>query len=552
MNLSRSALSRSALSALALFVALPLVAPLVGGGTAEAQNIVLGSKVKKDAINRNYRVSALVAEDTAGDIETVTVDVSSEAGRETVTPTETDAWLHGAAPLAALPTADAALSLTLYDSASASLISFSGTVGADGTVTLTEDRTGGSCDVSSRLGCTVTEAPDVELLAAELFASAGGYELSVDLTGSAAHDVAYAEVRVTPCDLSVDTGICLYDGRATTVEVGWDTIGTVWEAELSLEHDGPMDVKVKVRADQGPTEVVMTSLGLPWLDGGDGVSTLAADEDPLTTVGMMEHDGDTVLAVVSDGWTLATAPTHAEVELTTGETITVPANSYQRRATPWMVMNYEVHPVFGRLVIDGSTMTIDGAAPTLADLSTPLCAEGTCVTLVGDETDGYGLSVTQYRWDTAFATDEVSVTLTQLDADGAETIVAEGVVTFDDEVSVVFANEVSFEGDPLRAALAGRVSLLAEGSGGSDTLASGRFYSTVDRHEAGGLGLAGVGVDEIAAADTTFAVLLQGDRTSCGNDGDGFTAVPPLMATFGNGSGTKAAASQTSTRPQLL
>ena len=60
-----------------------------------------------------------------------------------------------------------------------------------------------------------------------------------------------------------------------------------------------------------------------------------------------------------------------------------------------------------------------------------------------------------------------------------------------------------------------------------------------------------MGVDDVAAADTVFAVLLQGDRSTCGNDDDGFTAVPPLMATFGNGSGTKPASSQTSTRPQL-
>lgn len=526
-------LSRSVVSALALLVALPLVAPLVGAGTAEAA-IVIGNKTKKEANGKHYRISTLVAEDTSGDIETVTVDVSSDAGRETVTPAETDAWLHGAAPLAALPTADAELSLTLYDRANGSPISFSGTVGADGSLALEADAGELVCN---KLGCTCPVLADVELLAAEVFVSGGGYEVSIDLVGSAAHDVAYAELRVGD----------------TTAEVGWDTIGTVWEAELSLDHDGPIDVKVKVRADEGPTEVVVASLGLPWRDGGEGVSTLAADEDPLTTVGVMEHDGDTVFAVVSDGWTRETAPTRAEVELTTGETIVVPANSYQRRK--WEPIVEDVRFEYAsaasfRLVVNDSTMTIDGGNPTLADLSSPLCAEGTCVTLVADDT-GVGLSVTQYRWDTAFPTDEVHVSLAALDADGAETIVAEGVVTFDDEVSVVFANEVSFEGDPLHAALAGRVSLLAEGSGGS--LASGRFYSTVDRHEAGGLGVAGVGVDEIASMPATnFAVLLTGATRSCGDDDDGFTAVPPLMATFGNGSGTKNASTTTSTRPQLL
>lgn len=549
-------LSRSALSALALFVTSTLVAPLVGAGTAEAGNIVIGSKTRKEANNKHYRLSTTVVEGTAGDIETVTAVVSSDGGRETATLTETDAWLHGTAPLAALPATDAELSLRLYDRASASLIAYSGRLGADGSVTLAEAGDTGGC--TSRLGCTVTEAPDIELLAAEVFASGGGYEVAIDLAGADVHDVAYASIVVTEwrnrdecLETSRDTLCGDTDHFRTVSEVGWDTIGTVWEAALALAHDGPVDVKVKVRADDAPTEVVHASLGLPWLDGGAGVSTLAADEDPLTTLGVMEHDGDTVLAVVSDGWTRDTAPTHAEVELSTGGTITVPANSYQRRGGRYFSLAREVALWEGsaRLRIDDSTMTIHGGDLIFADLSSPLCAEGTCVTLVADDT-GVGLFVTQYRWDTAFATDEVHVSLAALDADGAETIVAEGVVPFDDEVSVVFANEVRFGGDPLRTALAGRVNLLAEGSGG--TLASGRFFSRVDRHEAGGLGLAGVGVDEIAAADTSFAVLLQGERSSCGDDDDGFTAPPPLMATFGNGSGTKAAASQVSAKPQLL
>lgn len=546
--------TRRALSVLALSVALPLVAPLVGGGTAEAGNIVIGSKTKKEANGKYYRVSATVAEGTSGDIASVTIDVASDAGRETVKPTETDAWLHGTAPLAALPSTDAELSLTLYDTASASLIAYSGRLGADGSVTLAEDAP--ACDPTSRLGCTVTEAPDIELLAAEVFASGRGYEVAVDLAGSAAHDVAYAAIVVTEWGTpdeclagSRDTLCGGTDHLRTTAEVGWDTIGTVWEAALALGHDGPVDVKVKVRADEGPTEVVHASLGLPWLDGGEGVSTLAADADPLTTLGVMEHDGGPVIAVVSDGWTLATAPTRADVRLTTGETIAIPANSYQRRGDRYfsLASGVAIWEAPARLRIDGGTMTIDRGDLTFADLVSPLCAEGTCVTLVADES-GVGLFVTQYRWDTAFATDEVHVSLTAPGADGAEEVLAEGVVSFGNEVSVVFANEVRFGGDPLRAALAGRVDLL----GGDATLASGRFFGRVDRHAAGGLGLAGVGVDEIAAADTSFALLLQGERSTCGDDEDGFTAPPPLMATFGNGSGTKPASSQTSAKPQLL
>ncbi|MDP2316955.1 MAG: hypothetical protein Q8P41_28945 [Pseudomonadota bacterium] len=560
----------------------PLLLLLAGSSAVSAPafaftDLFASGHIRGDRGGRaGQRVSVVVGEAAPGTVASVTADVSSDGGRETLTLTEFDAWLHGAATLPALPAGNAELALTLYDGASASLMSFSGTLAADGSVTLKADPSTDTSGCTSRLGCTVTEARDIELLAADVFAASSGYDVAIDLAGADAYDVAYAALRVTPCDLNADTGICLYNGqKVTTAEVGWDTIGTVWEADLALEHDGPVDLKVKVRAEDGPTESLKSSLGLPWIDGGDGVATLAADADPLTTLGLLYgREGARVqtvrsaqLAVVSEGWTLDTAPTHAEVELTNGETITIPANSYQRRKRPDMLTaewdelldeslsSLSDNPLF-RLVIDGSTMTIDGGSVTLADLSSPLCAEGTCVTLVEDETGSYGLSVTQYRWDTAFVAGEVDVSLALLDADGAELIAAESVVTFDDaDVTVVFANDVSFSGDPLHAALSGRVNLLgaADGHGTQDTLASGRFFSTVTRDGEGDLGLSGVGVDDVASMPaTSFAVLLGGERSSCGDDDGGFLAPPPLAAVFGNGSGTKNATTTTSTRPELL
>lgn len=165
---------------------------------------------------------------------------SSGAGDETIPLVESDAWLHGAASLSALPKTDATLTLTLYDNASASLMSFSGTLGTDGAVSLLADAVKDTGGCTSKSGCTDTtvEVVDIEVLAGEVFAASGGYELTVDLAGADTYDVAYAtfivteSTEVTTCNAEK---VCTTTGSSTSTkaEVGWDAIGAVWEGDLA-------------------------------------------------------------------------------------------------------------------------------------------------------------------------------------------------------------------------------------------------------------------------------------------------------------------------------
>ena len=79
-----------------------------------------------------------------------------------------------------------------------------------------------------------------------------------------------------------------------------------------------------------------------------------------------------------------------------------------------------------------------------ADLSSPLCTSGTCVTLVEGE-KGYGLAVTTYGTDPALLPDKQ--------------------VEFGAEMTVVFASELEIDGDPMGGDASGSVSLL----GAADT-----------------------------------------------------------------------------------
>lgn len=503
-----------------------------------------------------FRVAA-----PAGEIASVAVSLSSDGGDEELLLVESDTRLHGAAAIGTLPSAGASLAVTVYDTASAELVSFSGTLAADGTVSLEADVGEVVCD---KAGCTSVQLVDVELVSAELVPAATGYELALDFGGADAHDVAYAELRTTPCDLSAEKGICLYDGKKTlTSEVYWNELSTLWEAGLAVDHDGAIDARIRSYDSDGHlVEDTRTSVGLPWDDGADGVNVIPLEDgDAHTRMGFLYGtEGTRVrgvrsLAVVSDGWSIDEAlPTHANVELDDGTTISIPANSYQRKAAPRYFAKAREIALWEpqvRLTIDGRTMTIDGGSVLLSDLASPLCAEGTCVALVTDADGGVYVNVTQYRWDTKFPTDSVNISLTAFGADGAEVGAFEFPAAFDKQISIAYETKVSFGADAVDTAFTGRLELVGEGVG-SDALAHGNFYSVLSVDSGGRVGVAGVGVDDVASADTPFAVLIQGERSSCGNDDDGFTAVPPLMATFGNGSGTKNASSQTSARPQLL
>lgn len=317
----------------------------------------------------------------------VSAEIKSDAGSEDVDLVETDAWLHGAAAIPSLPSADAAIALTLYDAASAELATYSGTLGTDGSVSLRRGAGFCSCDPGYAGSCDKGEVCiDVEVLAAELFAASKGYELGIDLNGADTYTVAYATVVVT-------------EGKTVTTkaEVGWEDIGSVWEGELGLDHEGLIDVKTRSYDRDGTkVEREKVTLGSAWDDGGYGVSTLAID--PTTSLAITRREGvngvrvivQSALVVASTGWTVgATMPASASVELTGGETLSIPVNSYQVAAGPVFAKLGDA--VYYDITVDGGS-TVLGERATFDALSSPVCADGFCVTLEDGEDGTYAIA----------------------------------------------------------------------------------------------------------------------------------------------------------------
>ncbi|MES2638198.1 MAG: hypothetical protein V4850_01900 [Myxococcota bacterium] len=572
-------LHRPALAVLALYIGLPAL----GASDAEAAFIRRTAiKVKTNSNgDTSYRVGTTVSGD-AGTVATITAAIESDAGEEELALVETDAWLHGAATIAALPATDVALTVTLYDSGSASLISFSGTLAADGTVTLAADDTTSieNADCASRTGCaeetTRADSPDIEMLAADVFAAAKGYDLSIDLAGADTYEVAYASVTVTEpggavCLATDEKGNCLKwettKEVSTRSEVFWDDIGSVWEAEATAAHEGLMQLKVIASDARGnKLETAKSKLGAPWLDDGEGVNTLATDEDPLTRVAL--HKGlvgwwafddqaaQDQLTIVSEGWASGDElPVDAEVELTNGETITIPVNSYQKRLRFPITINYLAETKNTGFAFKTFNITASGILLPLSpdDLYfgqvRPVCSEGFCATVSVSDGGEYELSMMAYGAAAAALPEEFEVSISVLDEFGDEVAAETALVELDDEITAVFANEVSLVGDPIGVDLSGKVKLLGEANrkGKQETLAKGKFYGTFSRDGDGDLELAGADKDEVVSSGD---IIVAGEAVFL-TDREGVPVAPPAIQ-FSNGSGTKNATTTTSTRPQLL
>ena len=532
-------LHRPVLAALALTFALPLLV-----GTAHGKGgprLIYGDIGVSGEAYLTWKPRLVVV--TSGDdsVASVGAELTSDAGTEDLTLIESNATLHGAATIPALPAADADVTVTLYDTGSAALMSFSGTLGADGSVTLAADN----------------GKYDIELLAAEAFTAEKGYDVGVDLAGADTYAVAYATVTVTEggavCLVSDEKGNCLkWDTSkevSTRSEVYWDDIGSVWEADTTLAHEGLVEVKVTARdSNNKKIETAKAKLGAPWLDDGEGVGTLATDEDPLTTVAMHRpryHRATTggkyaldLMTVVSEGWTAGgDLPVDAEVELTNGKTITIPVNSYQRARSKLDVVGYafdrRVLSPKARIAVVGDDAALEDLS--LEDLRTPACTESTCFVLVEDEAGEFALSATRYGADAGALPDAESFTLSVTDELGEESWTVD--VEYADEITAVFSNEVTFASDPVGLGLSGKVSLLGAPNrkGKQDTLAKGKFYAELARDGDGDLELAGGDKDTVVSSGNA---VLAGEAIGL-DDGQGGLDTPPVIAygLLGNGSG---------------
>ncbi len=547
---------RPVLTALALLVVLPVLQP----AEAHAGNgVKMVVKFKPEVTMKRVRAMAMVPS-ASGTTASVAAELESDAGDASLTLEETDAWLHGAATLTALPATKATVSVALYDAANSALGTFSGTLDTDGTVSLAADKPG---------------AVDVEVVAAEVFTAPKGYDLGLDLAGADTYEVAYASVTVTEpgtktCAASDEKGNCLKwtvtDAVSTRAEVYWDDVGSVWEADLDDVPEALVEMKVTTRDKNGKKlESVKAKLAAPWADGGEGVASLATDEDPLTTLalstgspytysdvtGYVVGNYTTRLGVVSSGWSAGDElPVDAAVELTNGDTVTVPVNSYQRRRD-WNYTSGGVEAVddWGDrarvIVTDPNTGVATDVSEVLrAGFDAPLCGDGVCATVVENAAGEAELELTTYADDADSLPDTLELTV---EVDGE--LLVDTLVGFDDEITAVFANEVEFVGDAVGVELSGKVSLLGEANrkGKQETLAKGKFYAVVVRDAEGDLELAGADKDEVVSSGGSVA----GGEAISLTDREGVAQPPPAIQ-YGNGSGTKNASHTTSTRPELL
>lgn len=577
-------LRRSLLLATAFLAAAPVLA--VGPALAVQmpdQRIWVGTfRVKSGSPQRIFKVSPDKAEAGGEAVRRVAAVVSSDSGTEDVELSEADAWLHGSAPVSAAlfkKGSTIPLKLTLYRVDASPLASFTGSVDANGAVSLSGDVE--TC--STKAGCGTEDSSesaslDIEVLAAAVFPSGGDFEIALDLAGADLYEVAYGELSLTESD-EVTTcskgGDCTTTGSSvtTTVEVGWEAIGVVWTGDLSLDHAGLIDVKsTSYDGDDRKLDTTRAELGVAWLDGSGGTSVVGLDDDPLTTFGLLgpfDHNSDGKvrksdpvwrLAVSSDGWSASSAPVSAEVELTGGETLTIPANSYHRGILGGVALSDELQK---RLAEGGSTITISSGDLVLVDdavlnlTSVPVCVAGACFMLMADAegTGDHVLSVGVYGEAPGDLPDDMEFSLTVTDRWGTDGAGEKFVVAFDDDVSVLFANDLEFAEDPVGLDLAGKVSLLGEADtkGKQKTLAKGKFVGTFTRDGDGDLVLAGADKDDVTSAGGSLvpggSVGFELDKDL---DGNGLLDAPPLCSVSGNGQGTKNWSSTASTKPVLF
>lgn len=475
------------------------------------------------------------ATDGATAIYGVTAEVESDAGSEEVTLIESDTSLHGSAAIAALPGTDSRITLTLYDTASASLISFSGTLGADGSVSVTADAD--ECDGSGKTLCS--PVPDIEVLASELFvAAAGGYDVAFDLNGADAYDVAYADLviteskEVTTCEKG---GACTTTGSTTTTEaeVDWDTIAAVWEGELSLAHEGVIEIK-STSLDSGGKKIesAKTKLGAPWIDSGSGINALATDEDPLTSVAWRTVDGDgnqDMITVVSTGWTSTTTPpVTASIALTSGTTLTIPVNSYQRVADRSVVLDREALAAATTVEFwtDGSSTSFNvGDGVTTGYVECDMKHNPIVCWIVDED---FTLDVTTSSPSPVAPTGTLDVSVIYLDAAGGEIASQSEVLGYSEQFGAVFAEKVSYAADPIGTDLSGKVSLFgaANSKGKQSTLSSGTFYGTLNRDADGDMSLAGADKDKVTKTGSAVSY------------GDAVTNLPAVVLSSSNGGDT--------------
>lgn len=584
-------------------VVLSLSTPAEAANTPKIRSSRVQRVVQVDG-SYSFKVTTTTSETDAN--ATFEAEVESDAASETVEMVQTNAWMHGTAELKATPGNGKGVLLII---GSNDVLFKSVAFSSDGAGGWAFDEANSECTVKG--GCDADSAPDIEVLAGEIFpALAGGYSFAFDLAGADLYNVTSATLVTTEPEVTTCTklGCTTTGGESTSTEVFWDDIGEVWEGDLTIEPEGLIEVKVTARDGDGKTsESAKTKLGGvahfidDWqgetgyldVDGRPGWCPLGLDDDPLTSMAMISdqfHNDGTegfslsapgqIVTIFSYDYTAGgTVPVTADVEVEGGKNITIPANSYQfmMEKSPVVLWNAydttfqeyiteiennplsdrteaEHNPLFGMRINGGNLVINDSAQLTMSQLASPVCIEGTCVVLTEDETGNYALSATAYASSAAKVPSAVKIEVVLVTYEGKEVLSETVEVEFDDAVSVLFANQATLAYDPIGVDISGKVSLLgaADKKGKQKTLSKGKFYGQFTRDDYGNLGLGGADKDTISAKGD---ILIGGepiDFELTDTDKDGVIEAPPVVL-MKDGKGTSTTASTTAqTQPQLL
>jgi hypothetical protein len=546
--------ARHALLALALAGALPAT-----DAEASATPKIKTIRVREMDNSMNYSLVAVIPD---GGLLVGAVTADREAGDgASIALSASDAWLHLATTLDAPPAATSTFEVRLYDEASALLAAFTGEIDADGRVRVVsgwdgggEDPTcasrSGGCDGGRDGGTTL----DLGVLAASSFPLAGGgVTVAIDLAGADTFDVAYAdfvlleERAVEPTCLAFDErGGCVrfssgIDVVATTSALDLTDVGVVWTAPIDAVTAAEVFVVNAFDARGERLDRARVLVGPGVLDGADGVPTVVADDDPLTTLFLRRLDGasEPSLVVLSSGWARGGAlPVDAEIAFEGGEIWTIPVTAYQ--VTSAVPIAFTGDPGSDRFYV-----TVDGVEREIATASLPgrgLCADGLCVSLVGSG-DALALSLTAWSNDASALPERVTVALRGVR--GAVEPTAEAYeVAFDGDIAAVFGVGAALAADPYGVDLVGKVRLLGPASekGTQKALSKGGFIASFGVDASGQVTLAPrpQGGERAPKGD----ILIGGEPIEierAGPDGETVLVLPPVLL--------RAAAGGTGTRP---
>lgn len=406
------------------------------------------------------------------DADGAVASVDASFDRQTLSLSETDAWVHGAAALSREPAVGAEVDLVAFDEKGNVIASFSGVYTGDA------------------LALVDTGALPADIAVRGVRVLADG-TVAVDLNGAdllAITDLSLTSTEISEKCLAYDkTGACVKPERVLSQDVAPVLLGdvaVVWESEVAFYAVDTLTATARdargKRLDKEKVDVAR-----PWSDGGAGVNALPVDGDPLTQCALISdelHNGGTrPFVVVSSGWTIGDdLPELAEVTIDDGESWSVPVHSYQ--VTAQVALDALVLP---------TTVALNGVKLTQDDASS---------------WSGAGVSVDVYTDDDGAMWAWINVGTDDGDAlpTAAALLIDKNVydATFDDDVLAVFGLETTLDGDADGLDLSGKIKLSgpADAKGKRATLVKGKFAGRFGADADGDVDLASVSRASAASA----------------------------------------------------